>query len=80
MMKVLTSGKPYRIIDLFTDERYVIIPDLQRDYCWGDKKHGENNNLELVSGFIDSLNEIFKEKRNDTIKLGMIYAYEYPEG
>ena len=22
MMKVLTSGKPYRIIDLFTDERY----------------------------------------------------------
>ena len=30
MMKVLTSGKPYRIIDLFTDERYVIIPDLQR--------------------------------------------------
>jgi len=79
-MKVLTSGKPYRIIDLFTDERYVIIPDLQRDYCWGDKKHGENNNLELVSGFIDSLNEIFKEKRNDTIKLGMIYAYEYPEG
>lgn len=75
-MEKLQSGKPYKIIDLFTDNRHIIIPDLQRDYCWGDKKHGDNN-AELVSGFIESLNEIFKENRE--IKLGMIYAYEYPK-
>lgn len=75
-MEKLQSGKSYKITDLFTDNRYIIIPDLQRDYCWGDKKHGDNNG-ELVSGFIESLNEIFKEDRE--IKLGMIYAYEYPK-
>lgn len=75
-MSKLESGNTYKITDLFTDNRHIIIPDLQRDYCWGDKKHGDNN-AELVTGFIDSLNDIFTE--NKEIKLGMIYAYEYPK-
>ena len=77
-MEKLKSGETYKITDLFTDKRHIIIPDLQRDYCWGDKKHGDNN-IELVSGFLDSLNSIFKENQNKSIKLGMIYAYEYPK-
>ncbi|WP_264564418.1 DUF262 domain-containing protein [Flavobacterium sp. N3904] len=77
-MEKLKSGETYKITDLFTDKRHIIIPDLQRDYCWGDKKHGDNN-IELVSGFLDSLFSIFKENQNKSIKLGMIYAYEYPK-
>ncbi|WP_281226974.1 DUF262 domain-containing protein [Flavobacterium aquiphilum] len=76
-MKQLESGNTYKISQLFTDNRHIIIPDLQRDYCWGDKSHGDNN-LELVTGFLDSMNEIFKTDKE--IKLGMIYGYEYPTG
>lgn len=77
-MKKLESGITYKITDLFTDNRYIIIPDLQRDYCWGNKKHGDNN-IDLVSGFIQSLNAIFMENQDRNIKLGMIYAYEFPK-
>lgn len=76
-MESLKSGHSYKLTDLFKDDRHIIIPDLQRDYCWGDYKDEKGKPLELVSGFIDSLNTIFKEKRE--IKLGMIYAYEYPK-
>jgi hypothetical protein len=74
-MAKLESGNTYKITDLFTDNRHIIIPDLQRDYCWGDKRHGDNNN-DLVTAFLQNLKDIFKEDRH--IKLGMIYAYEYP--
>lgn len=75
-MNKLESGHSYKLTDLFTDNRHIIIPDLQRDYCWGDKKHGDNK-IELVSGFLNSLNDVFI--KNSGLKLGMIYAYEYPE-
>lgn len=76
-MESLKSGHSYKLTDLFTDNRHIIIPDLQRDYCWGDYKDEKGKPSELVSGFINSLNTIFEEKRE--IKLGMIYAYEYPK-
>ena len=31
-----TSGNEYCIRELFGDNTKIIIPDLQRDYCWGD--------------------------------------------
>lgn len=76
-MESLKSGDSYKLTDLFKDNRHIIIPDLQRDYCWGDYKDEKGKPSELVSGFIDSLNAIFADKRE--IKLGMIYAYEYPK-
>lgn len=76
-MKILESGNTYKIPQLFTDNRHIIIPDLQRDYCWGDRSHGDGY-LELVTGFLDSLHEVFKAGKE--IKLGMIYGYEYPSG
>ena len=77
-MKKLISGQEYTLSDLFKDNNKIIIPDLQRDYCWGDEKHGKDQTkIELVSGFIDSLFENFKE--NDTnLNLGMLYGYENP--
>lgn len=75
----LESGKPYKLSELFSDNRKIIIPDLQRDYCWGDKTHGDSK-IELVSGFIDSLFEVYNDKsKGKDIQLGMIYAYEDPK-
>jgi hypothetical protein len=79
MKNKLLSGQPYTISDLFVGDRKVIIPDLQRDYCWGDPKHGENSNSELVTPFLDGLLDSFKDKRDSDLQLGMIYAYENPE-
>ena len=78
----LESGKSYSLKELLSGSRKIIIPDLQRDYCWGGSEKKESN--ELVSGFFDSLFEAFcdieqeidLEKRE--IQLGMLYAYENP--
>lgn len=73
----LLNGNRYTLNDLFSGDRKIIIPDLQRDYTWGDEKHGSEK-TELVSGFCNSLFEQYTEKPDDTIQLGMIYAYENP--
>ena len=44
MYNKLQSGKPYSLSDLFSGDNKIIIPDLQRDYTWGDKKHGTDEN------------------------------------
>ena len=81
--KKLSSGNEYNLSELFSENRKIIIPDLQRDYCWGNKAHGPNKD-ELVTGFINSLFDIFsKQKDIDTaaaFQLGMIYGYEEPDG
>jgi len=77
MKNKLQNGKKYNLTNLFNADRKIIIPDLQRDYTWGDKKHGEQKE-ELVSGFVKNLIEQFKESKENPIQLGMIYAYENP--
>ena len=51
------SGETYNLSELFSGNRRIIIPDLQRDYCWGDennvKSTGETG--ELVSDFIKNI-------------------------
>jgi len=79
------TGETYTLAELFSGERRIIIPDLQRDYCWGDevnvKSTGEIG--ELVSDFIKNLIEQYNEqKKNDdqgTLNLGMFYGYEVPK-
>ena len=29
------TGETYTLAELFSGNRRIIIPDLQRDYCWG---------------------------------------------
>lgn len=78
------TGETYTLAELFSGERRIIIPDLQRDYCWGDennvKSTGETG--ELVSDFIKNLIEQYKEqKKNDdqgSLNLGLFYGYEIP--
>lgn len=76
----LESGHEYSLKQLFNGKNRIVIPDLQRDYCWGDKAWNKdaNNYTELVSGFIDSLLSVFNENPDDNLILGLIYGYENP--
>ena len=76
----LESGQEYTLKQLFNGKNKIVIPDLQRDYCWGDKAWNKDadNYTELVSGFIDNLISSFNEKPNDNLTLGLIYGYENP--
>ena len=64
---ILESGNNYKICQIFCgDNNKIMIPDLQRDYCWGNP---ENN---LVKGFVDGLLEM---NHNQSITMGLIYGY-----
>lgn len=76
----LKSGNAYSLSELFSEDRKIIIPDMQRDYCWGDNLYGANKNEDLVTKFLESLLDVFSEnKENKEVQLGMIYAYESPD-
>ena len=77
MSDKLQSGQPYSLSKLFCGDRKIIIPDLQRDYCWGGNDYGDSE-LEIISGFLDSLFDGFNEDKDKELQLGMIYAYENP--
>jgi hypothetical protein len=71
----MESGRPYSLVEIFYGKKQIIIPDLQRDYCWGSVNG-------LAENFTQSLIDLF-EKGNGAIRqcsLGLIYAYENPTG
>lgn len=74
------TGETYTLAELFSGERRIIIPDLQRDYCWGDdtnqKSSGEVG--ELVSDFVKNLIEQYEFKEQGALNLGLFYGYEIP--
>ena len=37
------SGNEYCLRELFGGDTQIIIPDLQRDYCWGDRVYTNPN-------------------------------------
>lgn len=73
------TGESYTLAELFSGNRKIIVPDLQRDYCWGDSIHTDERK-ELVSGFVENLIDQFaNSKATDDLNLGLIYGYESPE-
>lgn len=65
-MKMI-SGKTYTLASIFSgDNNKVVIPDLQRDFCWG------NPNTNLVGQFVESLMEMDK---SEPITMGLLYGY-----
>ena len=74
----LESGQEYTLKQLFNGKNKIVIPDLQRDYCWGNNVWNEQGKKEseLVSGFIENL---FELKTNAIQTLGLIYGYESPK-
>lgn len=75
MINSFVSGENYSLRDLFSNNHKIIIPDLQRDYCWG-RTNGESDGMNLVQTFVENL-----LNHNDTeLNLGLLYAYEAPVG
>lgn len=74
------TGETYTLAELFSGERQIIIPDLQRDYCWGSSsnKKASGETGELVSDFIDNLFTQYGLKDKAALNLGLIYGYEVP--
>lgn len=64
------SGDKYNLQTLFTgeDNEKIVIPDLQRDYCWGTIGT-------LVDDFMASLIEHFKHHSEEKLLMGLIYGY-----
>jgi len=72
----LVHGKEYSMAELFAnDHRKIIIPDFQRDYCWGDKNYGDKKDTDIVSGFVQTLKDEYK---NGMLVLGKIDVYQNP--
>jgi uncharacterized protein with ParB-like and HNH nuclease domain len=68
----LVTGDECTLFKLFSKDNVVIIPDLQRDYCWGTK----TNDKDLVRDFVRSI----KNNSKSNFSLGLIYGYEAPIG
>ena len=70
----LSTGETYKLADLFSKDNKIIIPDLQRDYCWGTTfdKDGKN----LVERFIENITD----NQDKELNLGLLYGYEAPLG
>lgn len=79
----IESGKECSLSDLFCGDNKVVIPDLQRDYCWGKDAwiKTEKRFADLVSGFVGRLLDLYSETSGrETQTLGLIYGYEQPKG
>jgi|GEM_PF-1033372 len=78
----IESGKACSLADLFCDDNKVVIPDLQRDYCWGKDAwiEKEKRFADLVSGFVKCLFDLYlKTSGQGKQTLGVIYGYEEPK-
>ena len=76
----LMSGEEYSLKEIFSGNWKIVIPDLQRDYCWGletfDK--GRKAQGELVSQFIQCI--LDGSKNREAMTMGLLYGYEEPKG
>lgn len=76
----LNNPREYSLAELFaTEKRKIIIPDFQRDYCWGDSTHGEKHDANIVGNFLKTLIEEYLANKASELQLGKIDVYESPK-
>lgn len=71
----LKSGISYTISELFSGDRKIVIPDMQREYCWPSTL-STGQNCSLVTSYVRDLIRLFNDKTDS--RMGLIYAYELP--
>lgn len=75
----LVSGETYTLSELFSGKRRIIIPDLQRDYCWGlIRGTTSNKKTDYVANFVESLVQYSAEPHLRKLNIGIVYGYELP--
>ncbi len=74
--KSFITGELYSIGEIFSNNHRLVIPDLQRDYCWGSNKPDSENK---VYSFVDNLNKLYKNHKDSDTILGLFYGYEENE-
>ena len=74
----LQSGVSYSLYEFFGPKRDIVIPDLQRDYCWASTKIVTGDGQTLVEAYVDDLILASKKEKDAKLKMGLLYGYEYP--
>lgn len=74
----LQSGVSYTLYEFFGPKRIIVIPDLQRDYCWASTKIVTRDGLSLVEAYVDDLILASQKGKDAKLKMGLLYGYEYP--
>ena len=76
------SGEEYCLKEIFGGPWKIVIPDLQRDYCWGNETYDKNKRSqgELVTQFVKGLLDGFGHNSTESMSLGLLYGYEAPKG
>ena len=74
----LQSGVSYSLYEFFGPKRAIVIPDLQRDYCWASTKIVTGDGQTLVEAYVDDLILASQKEKDANLKMGLLYGYEYP--
>jgi hypothetical protein len=75
----MNQGAFNKINEVLKDNNKIVIPDLQRDYCWGTVI-AKDNKKSLAYNFTSELiNEAKNQLKYQEFSYGIIYTYEYPE-
>lgn len=72
----LENGKPCTIGTLFHGDNKVVIPDMQREYCWA-RTINPITGKPLVFNYIKDIIDLYA--KNKVIRMGLIYAYQAPQ-
>lgn len=74
----MIKGAFNRLADILSGNNQLIIPDLQRDYCWGDTIP-KNRKTSLAYNFTrDLVAEAETNRSIEEYSYGILYTYEYP--
>lgn len=71
----IENGRNCTIGLLFSENNKVVIPDMQREYCWA-KTINPITGMSLVYNFVQ---DIAKLHTKSAIRMGLIYAYQAPQ-
>ncbi len=74
----LQSGVSYTLYEFFGSKRAIVIPDLQRDYCWATTKTSTGDEQYLVEAYVNDLISESQKEQDAKLKMGLLYGYEYP--
>ncbi len=77
-IRPLQSGVSYTLHEFFGPKRAIVIPDLQRDYCWATTRIVTGDGKTLVEAYVDDLILESQKEQATKLKMGLLYGYEYP--